>query len=79
MKSNITAFFPCEVYEAFKSFQLYFIRMFPNEQKLSVRYTVYRIAQLYDHPCPETAFINIKLCKTRERYEQYVIKSIKKI
>ena len=53
--------------------------MFPNEQKLSVRYTLYRIAQLYGHPCPETALINIKLHKTRERYEQIRNQVLKEI
>ena len=41
-----------------------------NEQKISTRYIPYHIAQLYDHPCPETAFIDIKLCKTKEWYEK---------
>ena len=71
-------FIPCEVYEAFKSFQLCFIRMFPKEQKISVRYTLYRIAQLYGHPCPEAAFLNIKLCKIENAMSRYVIKSLKK-
>ena len=72
-------FIPFEVYEAFKSFQLCFIRMFPNEQKISVRYTLYRIAQLYGYPCPEAAFLNIKLCKPRERYEQICDQVLKEI
>ena len=54
-----------------KHFQGWFNRMFPNEQEISVRYTLYRIAQLYGHPCPEAAFINIKLCKTREKADMW--------
>ena len=70
-EERCNCFIPCEIYEALKSFQLCFIRMFPNEQKkISVRYTLYRIAQLYGHPCPEAAFLNIKLPKTRGRYKQ---------
>ena len=65
-----SCFIPCEVYKAFKRFQLCFIRMFPKEQKISVRYTLCCTAQLYRHTYPESAFINIKLCKTRKRYEQ---------
>ena len=53
--------------------------MFPKEQKISVRYTLYRIAQLYGHTCPEAAFINIKLCKTRERYEKIREQDLKEI
>ena len=65
-EDQYNCFIPCEVYEAFKCFQLCFIRMFPKEQKISVRYTLCCIAQLYRHTCPEAAFINIKLCKTRK-------------
>ena len=50
-----------------------------KEQKISVRYTLYRIAQLYGHTCPEAAFINIKLCKTRKRYEQICDQVLKEI
>ena len=78
-EEQYNCFIPCEVYEAFKSIQLCFIRMFPNEQKISVRYTLFRIAQLYGHTCPEAAFINIKLCKTRERYEQIYEQVLKEI
>ena len=70
---------PYDVNNAFKRFQLCFIRMFPNEQKISVRYTLFRLAQLYGHSCPETAFINIKLPKTRERYEQICSQVLKEI
>ena len=48
---------PYGIYDYFKYFRLCFIKIFPNEQKISVRYTLYHIAQLYNHPCPETAFI----------------------
>ena len=69
-EKQYNCFIPCEVHKAFKRFQLCFMRMFPKEQKISVKYTLYRIAQLYEHTCPEAAFINIKIFKTRERYEQ---------
>ena len=78
-EKQYNCFIPCEVHEAFKRFQLCFIRMFPKEQKISVRYTLYRIAQLYGHTCPEAAFINIKLCKTRERYEKICEQVLKEI
>ena len=35
--------------------------------------------KLYDHPCPETAFINIKLPKTRGRCEQICDQVLKEI
>ena len=44
-----------------------------------LQYTLYRIAQPYGHPCPEAAFINIKLPKTRERYEQICDQVLKEI
>ena len=78
-EKQYNCFIPCEVHKAFKRFQLCFIRMFPKEQKISVRYTLFRIAQLYGHTCPEAAFINIKLCKTRERYEKICKQVLKEI
>ena len=45
-EEQYNCFIPCDVYKAFKRFKMCFIRMFPNEQKTSVRYTLYRIAQL---------------------------------
>ena len=78
-EKQYNCFIPCEVHKAFKRFQLCFIRMFPEEQKISVRYTLFRIAQLYGHTCPEATFINIKLCKTRERYEKICEQVLKEI
>ena len=78
-EEQYNCFFPCVVYKAFKSFQLCFIRMFPKEQKISVRYTLYHIAQLYGHSCPEAAFLNIKLLKTREHYEKICDQVLKEI
>ena len=78
-EERCNCFIPCEVHKAFKRFQLCFIRMFPNEQKTSVRYTLYRIAQLHGHTSPEAAFINIKLCKTRKSYEQICDQILKEI
>ena len=46
---NTTALLPYNIYDDFKQFLLRFIKMFPNEQNISVRYTLYCIALLYDH------------------------------
>ena len=78
-EEQYNCFIPCEVYKAFKHLQLCFIRMFRNKQKISVRYTLCHIAQLYGHPYPKTAFINIELPKTRERYEQICDQVLKEI
>ena len=60
---------PYVIYDDFGKFQRYFIVKFPNEPKISIRYTLYCILKRYKHPCSETDFLKIKLCKTRERYE----------
>ena len=78
-EQQYNCFIPCDVRNAFKRFQIAFLQRFPKEQKISVRYTLYRLAQLYGHSCPEAAFINIKLPKTRERYEQICEQVLKEI
>ena len=60
---------PYEVYEDFRRFRITFLQRFPNEPKISTRYILYRLAKRYDHPCPESSFVNIKHQKTKERYE----------
>ena len=63
-------FVPYEVYTDFGKFQRAFIEKYPYEPTISIRYIIYRIAQLHNHSCPEASFITIKLSKTRERYER---------
>ena len=63
-------FISIDIYCDFWRFQRAFIDKFPYEPMISLRYIIYRIAQLHNHPCPEASFITIKLSKTRERYER---------
>ena len=63
-------FISYDVYNDVYTFQRTFIEKFPYEPMISLRYIVYRIAQLHNHPCPEPSFITIKLSKTRDRYER---------
>ena len=79
MKSNTTALFHVKYTKPLSAFSCVLSECSPKEQKISVRYTLYRIAQLYEHICPEAAFINIKLCKTRERYDQICEQVLKEI
>ena len=69
-----------DIYDEFKKFRLCFIKMFPNEQKTSLRYTLYPIPQLYDHRCSETSFIIIKqeeskMADAKVDSEQFMVKS----
>ena len=60
---------PYDIYEDFKIFQRSFRQMFSDEPKISVRYILYRLVLFYDHLCFESTFINIKVNKTKVRYE----------
>ena len=69
-QDRYNCFISIDIYCDFWRFQRAFIDKFPYECKINLRYTLYRIAQLHKHPCPEASFINIKLSKTRDRYER---------
>ncbi len=69
-QDRYNCFISKDIYYDFWRFQRAFIDKFPYERKINLRYTLYRIAQLHKHPCPEASFINIKLSKTRDRYER---------
>ena len=71
-QDQYNCFISIDIYCDFWRFQKCFIEKFPDEPKISIRYILYRIAQLHKHPCPEASFINIKLSKTREQIRKYL-------
>ena len=56
-EDQYNCFIPYDILVDFRKFERCFNEKFPNEPKISVRYILYRIVQLYEHQCLETTFI----------------------